>query len=177
MLVSNAGSIAEISSSGYVHPRRMIHICMEYTNYRCLSPWQELIEWSLTLSWWCHAPRASPPSDPFHKQGTWGRPGWAPGMTSKLFEHTGGRSGLTQKLIQRTHWFDLGALRESSIKDFWSLAAKTLKLYILFCECVFTLSLHGSLNFMDELLIWLGHSAALMACSKSNSKIRIHCLE
>ena len=31
------------------------------------------------------------PSDPFHKQGTGGLPGWAPGMTLKLFERTGGR--------------------------------------------------------------------------------------
>ena len=59
------------------------------------SPWQELIERSLTLSWWSRAPRSSQ-SDPFHKQGTWGWPGWAPRMTSKLFEWTRGWSGSTQ---------------------------------------------------------------------------------
>ena len=38
----------------------------------------------------------SPPSDPLHKQGTWGWPRWAPGMTSKLFEPTRGRPGSTK---------------------------------------------------------------------------------
>ena len=43
------------------------------------------------------------PGDPFHKQGTWGWPEWAPGITSKLFEQTGGRSGRPGKLIKPTH--------------------------------------------------------------------------
>ena len=41
------------------------------------------------------------PSDPFHKQGTWGLLGWAPGMTSKLLEHTGVDP---RKLIEHTLW-------------------------------------------------------------------------
>ena len=37
-----------------------------------------------------------PPNDLIHKLVTWGWPGWAPGMTSKLFERTGGRPVSTQ---------------------------------------------------------------------------------
>jgi hypothetical protein len=41
-------------------------------------------------------------SDPLHKQGTGDWPGWAHGITSKLFERTGGRPGSTQGR-KRTH--------------------------------------------------------------------------
>ena len=51
----------------------------------------------LALSWWRHAPVGAAPSDPFHKQGIWGWPRWAPGMTSKLFELTGGRPGSNRR--------------------------------------------------------------------------------
>ena len=64
------------------------------------SPWQELIERSLTLSWWRHAPGVSP-KWPTSQAGHLGWPGWAPGMTSKLFERT-------RKLImKRTHCYQL----------------------------------------------------------------------
>ena len=58
-----------------------------------VSPWQELIEWSQSPSRGDGMHLRSSPSGPLHKQSTGGWPGWVPGMTSKLFERTGGRPG------------------------------------------------------------------------------------
>ena len=55
-----------------------------------VSPWQELTEQSHSPSCGDGMHLRSPPSDPLHKQGTGGWPGWAP---SKLFERTGADRG------------------------------------------------------------------------------------
>ena len=64
-----------------------------------VSPWQKLIKWSHSPSCGDAMHLRSPPSDPFHKQGTGGWPGWAP---SKLFERTGADQGRPRE-AKRTH--------------------------------------------------------------------------
>ena len=67
-----------------------------------VSPKQELIERSHSPSRGDVMHLRPAPCDPLHKPGTGGWPGWAPGMTSKLFERTGGGPGSTQGSY-RTH--------------------------------------------------------------------------
>ena len=64
-----------------------------------VSPWQELIERLHPPSSGDAMHLGSPPSDPLHKQGTGGWPGWAP---SKLFERTGADQGRPRE-AKRTH--------------------------------------------------------------------------
>ena len=64
-----------------------------------VSPWQELIERSHSPSRGDGMHLRSPPSDPLHKQGTGGWPGWAP---SKLFERTGADRGRPREAKRRT---------------------------------------------------------------------------
>ena len=64
-----------------------------------VSPGQELIERSHSLSRGDGMHLRSPPSDPLHKQGTGGWPRWAP---SKLFERTGADRGRPRE-AKRTH--------------------------------------------------------------------------
>ena len=79
------------------------------------NPWQELIErpHSPSRGDVMHLEPAPNTSDPFHKQGTGGWPGWAPGMTTKLFERTGanrgrpGEANQTHQIVsqkQLCHW-------------------------------------------------------------------------
>ena len=63
------------------------------------APKRELIERSHSPSRGEVMHLGSPPSDPRHKQGTGGWPGWAPGMTSRLFEPSD-----QGKLNERTQW-------------------------------------------------------------------------
>ena len=66
-----------------------------------VSPWQELIERSFTLSWWRHAPRASP-TWPVPQAGYWGLTRVSAWHDVKAIRMNQGQNGVNPgKLIER----------------------------------------------------------------------------
>ena len=88
------------------------------------SPWQELIERSHSPSRGDAMHLGSAPSDPLHKQGTGGWPGWALGMTSKLLKRTGAdrvdRGNEAKERTQSMQWYNTLRVKPKLVSSSWS---------------------------------------------------------